>query len=133
MTEFSLKQRIQEFSQTDTGWPTTDNSDGRRNCKKQQRINKKAQISFKTIRLSKKPPSVKPYKTPRIKLRNFFSNIAYVGITKEEFYNQDFCIWCLCSYYKKSKPFCVGKKNWLPKQARNDVHALERMGAQRIL
>ena len=35
-------------------------------------------------------PPGKTYNTTRIKSRNFLSNIAYVGITKEDFYNKNF-------------------------------------------
>ena len=36
-----------------------------------------------------KPPG-KKFITTRIKSRNFLSNIAYVGINKEDFYNENF-------------------------------------------
>ena len=32
----------------------------------------------------------KRYTTTRIKSRNFLSNIAYVGINKEDYYNENF-------------------------------------------
>ena len=35
-------------------------------------------------------PSERKYTTTRIKSRNFLSNIAYVGINKEDFYNENF-------------------------------------------
>ena len=35
-------------------------------------------------------PSERNYNTIRIKSRNFLSNIAYVGINKEDFYNENF-------------------------------------------
>ena len=50
----------------------------------------KTKISFKIITLSKNKTSIKPYTTTQIKSRNFLSNIAYVGITKEDFYNRNF-------------------------------------------
>ena len=35
-------------------------------------------------------PSERKYTTTRIKSRNFLSNIAYVGINKDDFYNENF-------------------------------------------
>ena len=35
-------------------------------------------------------PFERKYTTTRIKSRNFLSNIAYVGINKEDFYNENF-------------------------------------------
>ena len=34
----------------------------------------------------------KKYTTTRMKLRNFLSNIAYVGINKEDYYNKNFIL-----------------------------------------
>ena len=36
------------------------------------------------------------YTTTRIKSRNFLSNIAYVGINKEDYYNRDFIFDVYC-------------------------------------
>ena len=38
----------------------------------------------------------KRYTTTRIKSRNFLSNIAYVGINKEDYYNENFLFDVLC-------------------------------------
>ena len=37
-------------------------------------------------------PSERKYNTTRIKSRNFLSNIAYIGIKKEDFYNENFIL-----------------------------------------
>ena len=38
----------------------------------------------------------KKYTTTRIKSRNFLSNIAYVGINKEDYYNKNFIFMFIC-------------------------------------
>ena len=38
----------------------------------------------------------KSYTTTRIKSRNFISNISYVGINKEDFYNRNFALTFTC-------------------------------------
>ena len=38
----------------------------------------------------------KRYTTTRIKSRNFLFNIAYVGINKEDYYNKNFVLTCVC-------------------------------------
>ena len=37
-------------------------------------------------------PSERKYTTTRINSRNFLSNIAYVGVNKEDFYNENFTL-----------------------------------------
>ena len=74
--------------------------------------------------------NVKPYRTTWIKSRNLLSNISYVGITKESFYDENFVF---DVYALVAKSFLVGRKSWWPKQARNYLHALERMHVWRIL
>ena len=54
--------------------------------------------------------SERKYTTARIKSRNFLSNISYVGINKEDFYNDNF----ICDVYllmtKNLNPFSLDRK-----------------------
>ena len=55
-------------------------------------------------------PLGKKYTTTRIKSRNFLSNIAYVGINKEDFHNENFIFDVLLACYKESKSIFSGQK-----------------------
>ena len=81
----------------------------------------KTEISFKIITLSKRKKnktkqnkiektSIKPYTTTRIKSRNFLSNISYVGITKEDFYNRNFVFDVYALVTKNVNPFQLERK-----------------------
>ena len=52
----------------------------------------------------------KPYTTTRIKSRNFLSNISYVGINKEDFYNQNFVFDIYALMTKNLNLFSLDKK-----------------------
>ena len=54
-------------------------------------------------------PSEKKYTTTRIKSRNFLSNIAYVGINKEDFYNFTFDVYLLVT--KNLNPLLLDRKS----------------------
>ena len=83
---------------------------------------------MKIITLSeKKKTSIKPYTTTRIKSRNFLSNISYIGINKEDFYNQNFVFDVYALITKNLNSFFTGKKTRWTKQGQNDLYALERM------
>ena len=56
-----------------------------------------------------KPPG-KKYTTTRTKSRNFLSNIAYVGITKEDVYNENFIFDVSLLVTKNSNPFSLDTK-----------------------
>ena len=71
----------------------------------------KTKISFKIITLSKNKTSIKPYTTTRIKSRNFLSNIAYVGITKEDFYNRNFVFDIYAFVTKNLNPFFLERND----------------------
>ena len=54
--------------------------------------------------------SERKYTTTRIKSRNFLSNISYVGINKEDFYNENF-IFDICLLVTKNlNPFSLDRK-----------------------
>ena len=53
---------------------------------------------------------VKPYTTTRIKSRNFLSNISYVGINKEDFYNQNFVFDIYALMTTNLNPFSLDRK-----------------------
>ena len=57
-----------------------------------------------------KKTSVKPYRTIRIKSRTFLSNISYVGITKEDFYNRNFVFDVYALVTKNLNPFSLERK-----------------------
>ena len=54
--------------------------------------------------------SERKYTTTRIKSRNFLTNISYVGINKEDFYNENF-IFDICLLVTKNlNPFSLDRK-----------------------
>ena len=50
------------------------------------------------------------YTTTRIKSRNFLSNISYVGINKEGFYNENFIFDVYLLVTKNLNPFLLARK-----------------------
>ena len=71
--------------------------------------------------------------TTRIKSRNFLSNIAYVGINKEDYYNKIFIFDGYLLLTKNLNPFSLDRKLADKKKQRDDLYALERMYADCIL
>ena len=55
-------------------------------------------------------PPGKRYTNTRIKSRNFLSNIAYVGINKEYFYNENFIFDVFLLVTKNLNPFSLDRK-----------------------
>ena len=55
-------------------------------------------------------PSERNYTTARIKSRNFLSNISYVGINKEDFYNENFIFDVCLLVTKNLNPFSLDRK-----------------------
>ena len=55
-------------------------------------------------------PSERKYTTGRIKSRNFQSNISYVGINKEDFYNENFIFDVCLLVTKNLNPFSLDRK-----------------------
>ena len=51
------------------------------------------------------------YTTTRIKSRNFLSNIAYVGINKEDYYNKNFIFDVYLLLTKNLDPFSLSIEN----------------------
>ena len=52
----------------------------------------------------------KKYTATRIKSRNFLSNIAYVGISKEDYYNENFVFDVYLLLTKNLNPFSLDRK-----------------------
>ena len=52
----------------------------------------------------------KKYTTTRIKSRNFLSNIAYIGINKEDYYNKNFVFDVYLLLTKNLNPFSLDRK-----------------------
>ena len=52
----------------------------------------------------------KRYTTTRIKSRNFLSNIAYVGINKEDYFNENFIFDVYVLITKNLNPFSLDRK-----------------------
>ena len=50
------------------------------------------------------------YTTTRIKSRNFLSNIAYVGINREDFYSENFIFDVYLLITKNLNPFSLDRK-----------------------
>ena len=65
---------------------------------------------FKIITLSKKKENIKPYTKIRIKSRNFLSNISYVGVNKEDFYNKGFLFDVYSLIVKNLNPCSLERK-----------------------
>ena len=59
---------------------------------------------------SNKDKIERKYTTTRIKSRNFLSNIAYVGINREDFYNQKFLFDVYLLITKNLNPFSLDRK-----------------------
>ena len=59
--------------------------------------------------------SGKRYTTTRIKSRNFLSNIAYVGVNKEDYYNENFIFDVYLLVTKNLNPFYLDRKLALTK------------------
>ena len=55
-------------------------------------------------------PSERRYTTTRIKSRNFLSNISYVRINKEDFYNENFIFDVCLLVTKNLNPFTLDRK-----------------------
>ena len=55
-------------------------------------------------------PSERKYTTTKIKPRNFLSNISYVGINKEDFYNENFIFDVYLLVTKNLNPFSLDRK-----------------------
>ena len=65
----------------------------------------KSQDFFQDNKLSERK-----YTTTRIKSRNFLSNIAYVGINKEDFYNENFVFDVYLLVTKNLNSFSLGRR-----------------------
>ena len=59
---------------------------------------------------SNKDKIERKYTTTRIKSRNFLSNIVYVGINREDFYNQKFLFDVYLLITKNLNPFSLDRK-----------------------
>ena len=55
-------------------------------------------------------PLGRKYATTQIKSRNFLSNIVYVGINKEDFYNENFIFDVYLLHTKNLNPFSLDRK-----------------------
>ena len=55
-------------------------------------------------------PSERKYTVTRIKSRNFLSSILYVGINKENFYNENFIFDVYLLVMKNLNPFSLDRK-----------------------
>ena len=55
-------------------------------------------------------PSERKYTVTRIKSRNFLSSILYVGINKEDFYNENFIFDVYLLVMKNLNPFSLDRK-----------------------
>ena len=58
----------------------------------------------------KKKENIKPYTTTRIKSRNLLSNISYIVVNKEDFYNKGFIFDVYSLIVKNLNPFSLERK-----------------------
>ena len=72
----------------------------------------KAQISFKTITLTKKILVLRNTRPQELNQEIFLSNISYVGISKEDFYNQNFVFDIYALRTKNLNLFPLERKLW---------------------
>ena len=72
----------------------------------------KAQISFKTITLTKKILVLRNTRPQELNQEIFLSNISYVGISKEDFYNQNFVFDIYALITKNLNLFPLERKLW---------------------
>ena len=70
----------------------------------------KSQDFFQDNNAIKNKAFPKPYTTTMIKSRNFLSNISYVGINKEDFYNRNFVFDIDTLLTKNLNPFLLDRK-----------------------
>ena len=112
MTSFSLNQEFDELVKVTLAekQQVLDNNSNNRNENKNKPDmtdgTAKSPDFFQDNKLSDKR-SERKYTTTRIKSRNFLSNISYVGINKEDFYNDNF-IFDVYFLMTKNSPFFFG-------------------------
>ena len=87
----------------------TNNSNKENNPPDMKDKSAKSLISFQSNKKSQKK-SERKYTTTRIKSRSFLSNISYVGINKEDFYNQNFIFDIYLLLVKNLNPFSLDRK-----------------------
>ena len=99
------KRPIQRVSESDIVRKTS--TDGKQ---RQYATRNDGRVSEKPQFLKDNKPSERKYTTTRIKSRNFLSNISYVGINKEDFYNENsiFDVYLLVT--KNLNPYSLYRK-----------------------
>ena len=97
MTLYSLKDQFKELVKATV--------DEKQNNDKVKVIDESAKSQ--DFQINKDSKQTK-YTTARIKSRNFLSNVAYVGINREDFYNEN--IICLFIDYKKFESIYARQK-----------------------
>ena len=113
MTFFSLNQEFDELVKTTLAEKqliSNDNDNNKEtNTPEMTDESAKSPDFFQSNKPSTKRTDRK-YTTTRIKSRNFPSNISYVGINKEDFYNQNFIFDIYLLMIKNLNPFSLDRK-----------------------
>ena len=134
MASFSLNQEFKELVKaalTEKQLIPNNNNNNKSEQKDMMDESAKSLAFFQDNKSIKKPE--RKCTTTHIKSRNFLSNIYYVGINKEDFYNENLIFNIYLLMTKNLNPFLLDRKlNDLNKQ-RNDIHDLEGMHASRFL
>ena len=97
------KQPIQLLSEGDMSEQETENSSNI-----QQEVMDESAKSTDFFQNNK--PSERRYTTTRMKSKNFLSNISYVGINKEDFYNENFIFDVYLLVTRNLNPFSLDRK-----------------------
>ena len=117
MTSFSLNQELGELVKVTLAEKQQILDDNNNNNNNNENENKpdmtdgsaKSPDFFQDNKPSNKR-SERKYTTTRIKSRNFLSNISYVGINKEDFYNENFNFDIYLLVNKNLNPFSLDRK-----------------------
>ena len=121
MTSYSLNQEFDELVKatlaekqliSDNNTTNNNNNNDNKNENKEGKINGSAKSpNFFQDNKSSVKKSEKKYTTTRIKRRNFLSNISYVGINKEDFYNENFIFDIYLLMTNNVNPFSLDTKS----------------------
>ena len=141
MTSFSLNQEFDELVKVilaDKRQILDNNNNNSNNSNENENKNDKTDGSPKSPDFSQDnklsvKKSDRKYTITRIKSRNFLSNISYVGIKREDFYNENFIFDIYLLMTRNLNPFSLDRKLNLSKQTRDDIYDMERVYANSIL
>ena len=114
MSQFSLNQQFKELVKatlTEEQVLNNNNSNSNADSTTVEDESAKSPDFFQDNNaIKKRKTAAKKHTTARIKSRNFLSNISYVGISKEDFYNETFVFDIYALITKSLNPFSLDRK-----------------------